>query len=249
MTPVARSLWASRASVHDAPARVHDTPLTFRAPLPPPVTLVQLNETLHSKPSRRLHFCGHADVEWGSGGAKRFTLGFTTSASRIAPVEPRLIAQYLGRHAVSRGGALELVFINGCRSLDLGRAVRDAGVPYVVCWASACDSLAATYFAATFYRAFAQTSEYELAFADACNFSTSVTVSATDERHRSWAQIPKYELRPPNTPSAADFEPKPIAAGVPALLLADGRELGPGASGTTAPLEAGCSAQPARDSH
>ena len=49
----------------------------------------------------------------------------------------------LGAHAPVNGGTLELVFLNGCLSEDLGTAVHQAGVPHVVCWRTLAENSAA----------------------------------------------------------------------------------------------------------
>ena len=49
-------------------------------------------------------------------------------------------------------GSLELVFLNGCRSERLGRALLDAGVPTVVCWSTLVADGAARVFARTFFQ-------------------------------------------------------------------------------------------------
>ena len=64
---------------------------------------------------------GHADA--GLGAQK--TLGFTSEdTGEIATVRPAELAEMLGAHSPRSGGRLELVFLNGCCSEELGRAVR-----------------------------------------------------------------------------------------------------------------------------
>ena len=124
--------------------------------------------------------------------------------------------------APSRGGCLELVFLNGCESEALGQAVRDAGVPTVVCWRTrVCDPAARV-----FVRAFFTALEYGRSVSDAFDDARTAVMCVT--RLGSLAglpagmtvSVPKFELRRPGTPTAmVSVSPVPIAAGIPMLLV------------------------------
>jgi hypothetical protein len=48
---------------------------------------------------------------------------------------------------VGRGGTIECVVLHACETEDIGKKLRKAGVPYVVCWRSEVDDTTATEFA------------------------------------------------------------------------------------------------------
>lgn len=52
--------------------------------------------------------------------------------------------------------SLELVVLNGCESLELGKMCREAGVPVVVCWETEVADEAAYLFARGFFGALGQ---------------------------------------------------------------------------------------------
>jgi hypothetical protein len=64
------------------------------------------------------------------------------------------LAEILGAYAPTpeKGGALELVFINGCSSYEFGRAVHAAGIPHVICWRTKVHDAAARIFSIAFYK-------------------------------------------------------------------------------------------------
>ena len=163
-----------------------------------------LRDELSLKTTRRFLFCGHADAALGA----QKTLGFTSEVTgEMATIQPevragcgapppppypspppptplplhQVLAEMLGAHAPCNGGRLELVFLNGCCSELLGRAVRAlnrplaprptpsrapdaptstctpvqvhaAGVPVVVCWSTLAENSAARIFAMTFFK-------------------------------------------------------------------------------------------------
>jgi hypothetical protein len=100
---------------------------------------------------------GHADA--GLGAQK--TLGFTSEdTGEIATVRPDELAEMLGAHSPRSGGRLELVFLNGCCSEELGRAVHAAGVPVVVCWSTLAENSAARIFAMIFFKTYMRGKDY-----------------------------------------------------------------------------------------
>lgn len=116
----------------------------------------------HARSRRRAAFpcSGHADA--GLGAQK--TLGFTSEdTGEIATVRPNELAEMLGAHSPRSGGRLELVFLNGCCSEELGRAVHAAGVPVVVCWSTLAENSAARIFAMTFFKTYMRGKDYRQA--------------------------------------------------------------------------------------
>ena len=118
-------------------------------------TAADLNAELTAVPTRRFLFSGHADFP-SRGGHK--TLAFTNPNGSINKVKSRILKNLFRVSSVggSQGGALdqlELVFLNGCESEKLGRAVCKAGVPFVVCWETKVVDKAAREFATNFFQA------------------------------------------------------------------------------------------------
>ena len=123
----------------------------------------RLRSSLVGSRPRHFLFTGHSDLKLGDS----LTLGFTKPGGWLEAVDIELIAEMLGAHSVTNGGSLELAFINGCHSHQLGEAVRRAGVPAVVCWQGrVCDG-AARLFACAFFQAVAGQMGYKRAFAEA----------------------------------------------------------------------------------
>ncbi len=175
----------------------------------------RLRASLKEARVRRFLFSGHADAKVPSGGGER-SLGFTKPGGELETVPPQTLAELLGEHAVGHGGALELVFLNGCNSDSLGRAVHAAGVPHVVCWQTQCADGAARIFARTFFQASAQGCTYEQAFEEAKRGVLGTTRRAAAS---GGPRVPMYELRARHTPPQQSFlHPSPIAAGIPVLL-------------------------------
>ena len=123
----------------------------------------------------------------------------------------------LGRHSPPSGGLLELVFLNGCKGLELGRDVQDAGVPTVVCWETKAHDGAALIFSKAFFDSVARGRTYAKSFDDAKDAVLMPTRPGKLANGLA-ADVPMYELRAPNTPAAAQTNPPPMAAGVPVLL-------------------------------
>ena len=176
----------------------------------------RLRASLKEARVRRFLFSGHADAKVPSGGGER-SLGFTKPGGVLETISsPDTLASLLGAHAPRHGGALELVFLNGCNSDSLGRAVHAAGVPHVVCWQTQCADGAARIFARTFFQASAQGCTYEQAFEEAKRGVLGTTRRAAAS---GGPRVPMYELRARHTPPQQSFlHPSPIAAGIPVLL-------------------------------
>jgi hypothetical protein len=105
-----------------------------------------------SLPTARFLFCGHADATIAdANGAPHNTLGFVNVQGGIDAVQAETLVDMLSAHSPSRDGELELVFLNGCNSHELGKAVHEAGIPHVVCWKTKCDDRAARIFSNAFY--------------------------------------------------------------------------------------------------
>lgn len=73
----------------------------------------------------------------------------------LAAVDPAALASLLGGCAPLRGGSLELVVLQGCCTLPLGRAVLAAGVPFVVCWSTPTEDGACRLFSSAFFERYA----------------------------------------------------------------------------------------------
>ena len=117
------------------------------------VTADVLRSALRDTETRRFLFIGHADAPTSRSEDATRTLGFVLSDGTLAAARPRDLAVLLGRHSPRKGGRLELVFLNGCRSEALARAVRGEGVPYVVAWATSAHDEAARLFSRAFFEA------------------------------------------------------------------------------------------------
>ena len=100
-----------------------------------------------------------------------------------------------------RGDVLELVFLNGCESEDLGHALHEqAKVPWVVCWRTKCNDEAARLFSLHFFEALRragalEAEPYPSAFYQAKSAlitkHTRVGISADGAA----AQVPKFVFR------------------------------------------------------
>ena len=134
-------------------------------------TADELRRQLQAAPTRRFLFSGHADASDPSGSGH--TLGFTKPGGGLELVRASDIASVLGHHAATAGGfgaaakPLELCFLNGCESLELGRAAIVPGVPTVVCWRTKAFDPAARTFAKAFSEALATGRTYREAFVTA----------------------------------------------------------------------------------
>ncbi|KAL1498462.1 hypothetical protein AB1Y20_013787 [Prymnesium parvum] len=177
-------------------------------------TAADLRRRLLCTPTRRFLFSGHADT--GLGGAR--TLGFTSDHGELAAVHPPDLVDMLAAHAPCNGGELELVFLNGCHSDALGRAVHEAGIPFVVCWTTLAENSAAQLFATTFFETMAQGHSYQRSFQEAIS-EIKMQLRPGRLSNGQPARVPKYTLTDPEKPAGAprDYLPAPFAAGIPTI--------------------------------
>lgn len=117
------------------------------------------------------HFAGHA----GGRQLQLETPELTGSGAHAAG-----LAELLGRQQ-----SLQLVFLNGCSTLDQVNLLLDAGVPAVIATSAAVDDDRATEFAEQFYRSLAGHLSIERAFDVARSFLRAKHTDAPEvERHR-----------------------------------------------------------------
>ena len=206
-------------------------------------TFERLEAELSRQRYRIFLFSGHANLQDEE---RQKTLGFTGSDGKFAPiVDARKVAELLGcvrppicqphparadrwecvlaygsRRARDHG--LELVVLNGCESLALGKMCREAGVPVVVCWETLVESEAAYLFARGFFGALGQDGRASDGYARA--FKAGVEAILGKRRRvraedGSVADVPYFELRDPGVRVASSSS---FAAGLPLLLPRDG---------------------------
>ena len=147
-------------------------------------TADDLRRELNAVPTRRFLFSGHAnarsptraDVSGHSGAScssegRIRTLVFTDTDGGVDIVEPELLIAILGLSSAGdsrrRLDQLELVFLNGCESENLGTAVCQAGVRSVVCWLTKVRDDAASLFAIAFFEAVSNGHDIQRAYANA----------------------------------------------------------------------------------
>lgn len=165
-------------------------------------------------------FSGHGDAELSG---KQQTLAFTGAAGGLDTVRPEHLAELLGHHSPKHGGTLDVVFLNGCCTEQIGRSVHRAGVTYVVAWRTRAETKAAHLLASTFFGALASGRGHVQAFEDAKSAVKLATRPGKTEAGMPSA-VPAYELRDPLEPvkqADASFTPPPMAAGVPVLFCAE----------------------------
>ena len=170
---------------------------------------------------RRFLFCGHANVPAGSGAdgpgdgePRALSLGFTKPGGLMENIEPpSLIAKLLGINSVGQQSSLELVVLNGCDSLALGKAIHAEGVPIVVCWSTKVLDHGARIFSTVFFEHVAGGESAREAFENA---KLAVELCTKDWKGREKTPItPVYTLADP----AADRRPgRKWAVGVPVLI-------------------------------
>eukprot|EP00966_Prymnesium_polylepis_P001534 35212-Prymnesium_polylepis.1 len=176
-------------------------------------SVAELQASLSARPPRAFLFMGHADVQICGAGDK--TLLVVDERGKAKPVVPHVFARMLGRHSPAQGGPLELVFLNGCKSIGLGGKLREHGVPHVVCWETICENSAAMAFSEAFFGALRPSSSCADAFEhakDAVELLTCRSPSGTG------AVVRKFDLCAPPLAVAPRAGCYPIPAGVPRLL-------------------------------
>ena len=160
-------------------------------------------------------FAGHADAIDGVG-AK--TLGFT-SDGRLAPFEgsqQAKLARLLAEHARGvNGGALELVFLSGCDSLDLAQAIKKENAALcVVCWETKVIDEAAYLFSRGFFRAL-RDQDRRLGYNYLAAFEAAQTALESKRRPMpEGEEVPYFIIAPPQDGLIGNS----YAAGVPKLL-------------------------------
>ena len=183
-------------------------------------TSVQLQEALTARKTRRFLFSGHADATHkDANSVATKTLGFTKPGGDLEIADPAVLAETLGRFKQS----LELVFLNGCESLSLGRHVCDQGIPTVVCWSTKTEDGAARLFASEFFALLARGGKTAReAFDGAKEMLTNHKCQVRD-RNGTVHDVPKYQMRAPGTPPAPGHSPLrvPWATGLPVLIFKD----------------------------
>ena len=200
-------------------------------------TASDLRDALLGEATRRFVFIGHGGLALLPG--HRATLGFTTPEGTIASVHVGTLAALLGECAPP-AGYLELVVLQGCCTLELGRAVHAAGVPFVICWATPTEDTACRLFSTAFFEYYcargqrqppprsvgANSHRYRQAFEHAANAVTLLTRPGKANAMGGIAfEVPKYELRCPSLPACDSFTPPPWAAGCPVLIYGGGKQL------------------------
>ena len=172
-------------------------------------TAETLQRTLLNTPPKWFLFSGHADAIVDD----MLTLGFTTGEGHLAPVPPAIIASMFGQCP-----QLELVFINGCRSMELGVAIHEAGVPAVVCWSTVVEDTAARVFSVNFFLAL--TSGGEAGESREARFRRAFdSAKRAVQMERAINGDLKFELRSPHADLTELPEGWTVAAGVPQLLI------------------------------
>jgi len=108
-------------------------------------TLGALHEFLHQRSFTRFLFSGHTGVT--APGVQGKTLGFTRLHGKVLSLtdEQRIEQVFRPHHQ------LELIFLNGCNSYELGKKLHRSG-RWVVCWETLAADAAASIFARAFFR-------------------------------------------------------------------------------------------------
>lgn len=179
-------------------------------------TAERLRQSLLNLRPLRFLFAGHADASLNG----ERTLAFTEDAGRISVVTPDALTSMLLSVRQGRTDVLELVFLNGCSSEALGRAVHDqTGVPWVVCWRTACDDEAARLFSVKFFQALSRSGcSYRDAYLQA---KSAIELHTQPGRlaNGSPAGVPKFVFKDPR-----GHMPTPLPHRDMALMDDDGDE-------------------------
>ena len=174
-------------------------------------------------------FCGHADVSLGSSR----TLAFRNANGDLSIANPKALGEMFKTQ--SEGDRpVQLAFLNGCSSLQLGWRLHEHGsVETVVCWASPVDDEAATLFSQAYLHALntryrssaANHADHRVAFKQAKSKVELHTRPGLLPSGKACKGVPKYVLCDPRQPDddQGGYSPAPEPAGVP-VLLQFGRE-------------------------
>ncbi len=119
---------------------------------------------------RNLHFSGHGKSRWGFFWLKPRALEYDNIPMEkfVRLFETEVAGAPASSPAHGRG-TVECVFLNACHTEDLGKKLREAGVPHVVCWRSEVYDSTASKFTIEFYASFEENKNYKLAFRHAVN--------------------------------------------------------------------------------
>ena len=183
-------------------------------------TSVQLQEALTARKTRRFLFSGHADGQHkDANGVVTKSLGFTKPGGDLEIADPAVLAETLGRFKQS----LELVFLNGCESLSLGRRVCDQGIPTVVCWRTKTEDGAARLFASEFFALVARGSKSACEAFNGAKAKLAYHKHEKRDRSGTSHEVLKYEMRAPGTPATPGHSPlwEPWPTGLPVLIFKD----------------------------
>lgn len=216
------------APLHDLVQEISDITSGTYACLPAVIkhnaTAGQLAHDLqHVRPSV-FAFLGHGDVSHLNREAP--TLGFVNAFGRLDLVERDALIHLLGLHSAARGGSLLLVVLNGCSTLEIGKAVRAVGVPFAICWATIVDSRVARQFSKVLFEALAslllETSSFAEAVSRAFEMAKAEIYLMTKKVvSKSGETLNVPLVAPPNRPpSPTSLAPPPVAS-LPVLLCAD----------------------------
>lgn len=183
-----------------------------------------LQQQLRNTPPKWFSFSGHADGKFKG----ENTLAFTTASGDIAKVAPKHVASLLAECR-----RLEVVVINGCSSLELGQAIRNEGVPVVVCWRTQALDAAAALFNVRFFAALVDAQAQVMSLRERCAHAFEAAKRAVEIRSDASGAL-MYELRDPEPDIAwqqsqmrnsdppltkAPPLPFPLPAGIPELLM------------------------------
>jgi CHAT domain-containing protein len=142
---------ASLSALDDEAQAVQDAfPRTADVRLVRNLDAQSLQQELLARPPRFFLFLGHTNVSLDGNTP---TLAFTDRRRNLVAVKPASLSALLGSFSPAHGGPLSLVFLNGCESESLGRAVFAAGVPTVICWKTCVENGAAAVFSQAFFSA------------------------------------------------------------------------------------------------
>ena len=134
----------------------------------PQATLENFSNSLRSARQRKvrgLHLTGHGTSRCGFYWLKR-KAGTEYEVVAIDRVVALVKTEAAGG---SGGGTIEFAMLNACETEEMGKALRAAGVRYVICWRSEVDDDTAREFALEFYRCLdtqdpSQAKDYKRAF-------------------------------------------------------------------------------------
>ena len=158
-----------------------------------------LREKLLDRRPARFLFAGHADRQLDPG---RRMLAFEDDTGRLPElVRPETLVDMFLSLRERRGDVLELVFLNGCESEDLGRTLcEQAKVPWVVCWRTKCNDEAARLFSIHFFEALRragalEAEPYPSAFYQAKSALITKHTRAGRSADGTAAQVPKFVFK------------------------------------------------------